>query len=232
MTTHPLHALFERIFGDGETVDADARARKGGITGLDVHSLATEIEHHPHGGPVPLATEIGIAKMAAWLDNGLDESAMEDFNARMAQSPELLEDASSAEAFLDAAKMLPQIAPPTLVQAVIEAGERPRANLSAPSHRAWFAWWKLSGIALAMAAAVIAAIIMISPSQSPTDQKAPMTAGQVPRSDGAAVPGTKEPGLMPSPSLAGKAGVPEGMAPAASEETMPIQGSQRGKIAP
>lgn len=227
MTPHPLHAIFERIFGDGEMPDATARARKAGLSDLDVHSLSTEIEPHPHVAPGYSSTDSDTAIMAAWLDNGLEGPALEDFNARLAHSPELLEDASSAEAFLDAARASPQSSPTALVQAAIETG-RPSAKGPAPSHRGW---WKWSVIGLAMAAAV-AAIVLISPRQAPTDQKSPMTAGQVPRSDVVPIPGIKGRESKSAPSMAGKAGTSEGMAPVSSEETMPIQGTQRGKLAP
>ena len=231
MTPHPLHAIFERIFGGGDMPDAAAGARKAGLSDLDVNSLASEIEQHPHVAPTPSSTVSDLAIIAAWLDNGLDGQALEDFNARLPHSPELLADVSSAEDFLDAVKASPQTASAAAVKAAIEAGSF-AVLAPEPSRLKWPAWWKWSGIALAMAAAAIAAIALISPRPAPTDQKAPMTAGQVPQPDVAPVLGLKAPEPKSAPSLAGKSGAPEGMAPAASEETMPMQGAQRGKIAP
>lgn len=208
MTPNPLHALFERIFGDAQTPDAADSAQKAGLSNFDMHSLAIEIEPHPnHLSP---STDSDIALVAGWLDGDLKGAALERFNTQLAHSPELLEDVSSAEAFLVASNASMQKATPTAIKAAIEAG-KPREKVAAPSHQKWPAWWKWSGIALAMAAAAIVAIVLISPRHAPTDQTAPMTAAKVPNSDGIAVPGTQG-----------------GMVPAASEEMMPIQRPQTG----
>jgi hypothetical protein len=225
VTPHPLHALFERIFGDAQTPDTADRARKDGTSSFDVHSLAMEIEPQPHD--TAPSTDSDIALVSGWLDGELDGPALERFSARLAHSPELLEEVSSAEAFLDASNASVQKASPAAIKAAIEAG-RPRAKVPTPRHQKWQAWWKWSGIALAMAAVAIVAIVLVSPRHAPTDKTVPMTAAKVPNSNGTAVPGAMEPEIMRSPSLAGKSGTQEGMVPAASEETMPIQRPQTG----
>ncbi|MDO8607733.1 MAG: zf-HC2 domain-containing protein [Phaeospirillum sp.] len=219
MTPGPLHALFERLFGGTDDPAKDsAHARQAAHLAADLDRGESDT--------------LDVAQLAAYLDGGLDEAAQQDIHAHLSQSPAAFHEAASADAFLEALAAAQETAPADLVASTI-AMSRPAA-VSPSSPRRSFPIWKWSGVVLAMAVAAIVAVVIVNRQPVPTDATAPITAKAVPSPTMAPdAPKVAQPqipkGTDHAPVMAGKKEPPANLAPAASEETMPLP-SSRGDL--
>ncbi len=232
MTPGPLHALFERLFGGTDD------AAKDSAHACQTAHLAADLDHgDDHHGELSDSPERSTALLAAYLDGGLDEAKQNDLLARLSQSLTALHELASARAFLGAVAASRETAPADLVASSI-AMSRPTATSSSSPRRS-FSIWKWSGVALAMAVAAIVAVVIVNRQPVPTDTTAPITAKTIPDPETAPdAPKFAQPqmpkGTDHAPVMAGKKVPPANMAPAASEEAMPLPSSRREmpKMAP
>ncbi|CAA7627261.1 hypothetical protein [Magnetospirillum sp. SS-4] len=220
MTPGPLHALFERLFGNADNAAGD------GVHPRQVAHLATGLDRGE-------SDALDVAELAAYLDGGLNETGQQDIHARLSQSPTALHDAASADTFLDALAASREAAPADLMASAV-AMSRVAATLPSSPPRS-FPIWKWSGVALAMAVAALAVLVIVSRTAPPTDTTQPVTAKSAPTpvtpADGPrlAQPRPRQGESTPPPVVAGEKTAPTYLAPAASQETMP-QPSVRREI--
>jgi hypothetical protein len=215
VSDHPLHDLFERLFG--EDIDESVRNDGNGKWSLTKHRLSTDLDAARTPPRTMDGTSEDAALIASYLDGELESPRLAEFHARLADDPSFFEEVSAAESFATAMEASRSTVPPVLIASALAAvsGNGVRAN---PAGRKPIRWtW--AAIAFAMATAAIITILTLAPRHAPTDPNAAMTAGNAPKVDSAI-----EPKKSDTPALAGEKRIPDGMLPASSEEKMPTQG--------
>jgi hypothetical protein len=230
VTRGPIHSLFERLFGetDGKRSDAiDA--------GVAAHlAAAVDQQQDSRHGELSDTPERSVAMTAAYIDGGLDKAAQQDIHVHLSRSPEALHEVVGADAFVKAVEESKEAAPTDLVASVI-ARSRPTTVLTLKPRRT-VAFWKWSGAALALAAA-IATLVIVYRQTLPTDSNAPITAksapGQVtaPESPKIVQPLAPQGNAVP-PAVAGKEEAKPKMAPAGNEATVPSSDQPKPAMAP
>lgn len=174
MTPATLHSLFDRLFGGTDGA--------GRIDARHAAELAAGMEHgEPTNVELDDDPERSTALLAAYLDGDLDDAVQQEVHMRLSQSPALLHEVASADAFLDAMASARVAAPAELVATII-ARTRPATVLTPPQGRS-FAIWKWSGMAVALAVAVFAVLVFIGRQSVPTDTSVPVAVKSVPGAD-------------------------------------------------
>jgi len=216
VTSGKLHTFFERFFGDGSDVAAGGRRER------EIAQLAAAIEDKWGAGQNELADtpERSTARLAAYLDEGLDETGKRDVDVRLSRSLETLEEMASADAFVAAVRVAQEKAPADLVARAVARGPMGTEPMVRPRRLGSF--WKWSGAILAMAAVAIAAIVIVGRLWIPTGSTVPLIAVKdkqhsekslVPAGSGATVPapGAQKPQMAPegSEKAPGKTPPPE-----------------------
>ncbi|MDO8605145.1 MAG: hypothetical protein Q7R40_01285 [Phaeospirillum sp.] len=211
MTPGPLHALFERLFGEADN------AARGSVHAHQAAHLAASLDRGE-------SDALEVPELAAYLDGGLDEASQQNIHARLSQSPSALHEAASADAFLGAVKASQLRAPVDLVASILTNGQPTGISASSPPRS--FPIWKWSGVALGMVVAVLAVMVIVSRTAPPTDITQPVTAKSAPTPVAPAdTPKLAQPqprqGENKPPVVAGEKVAPTYLAPTALEETMP-----------
>lgn len=202
MTVNKIQALFERLLS---TTDGMKAAPMPDEHAHHVAGLAARFNRE--GGEDEVAELVAspdqsTARLAAYLDGGLDEMSGDAVRARLVQSPAALYDAESAGAFLDDVAAQPRTAPADLVALALSRS----AVQSVPTRRRQVSWsWWLSGLVTAAAAATVIWVLIANHQSVGPAPSAPMTADTVP-----------QPGSVTPPDASPK------MVPAGSEETVPF----------
>ena len=202
MSPGPLQSLLDSLFGDAAGVSP---------TGSYAHEAAELAAGLSRGEiePEELADnpDHSVVRLAAYLDGALDETTQQELHGRLSRSPALLHDVMSADAFLDATLKRHETAPVDIVAATLARG-RPTSTSTSSARRSSRIWtW--SGVVVAMAAAAVVAMIIVSRHAVPTDSTVPATASNAPAPQDA--PGTSKlaqpqpsGGIPTTPVLAGK----------------------------